>query len=192
MGAGNGLFPGNAGLDFAVKVADLTGDLGQAGCGMVFVAGKRLGLEPVQQARKICVQGHPCDLHLYEITQVLRHWRAWFQIDSHPHLRHHARVYHIGPGPRALRLGKPAGLQRSHADQRTAGHKSHLERRLIRSARLIRDARNRAFGQPASSSRNSVAPYPNRAARPSLRQCTSRWSSKISIPMVCFVIFLLS
>ena len=49
MGAGNGLFPGNAGLDFAVKVADLTGDLGQAGCGMVFVAGKRLGLEPVQQ-----------------------------------------------------------------------------------------------------------------------------------------------
>jgi len=71
MGAGNGLFHGNAGLDFAVMVADLSRDLGQASCGMAFVDGKRLGLEPVQQARTICDQGHPCDLHLFEVTQVL-------------------------------------------------------------------------------------------------------------------------
>ena len=49
MGAGNGLFHGNAGLDFAVKVADLSRDLGQASCGMAFGDGKRLGLEPVQR-----------------------------------------------------------------------------------------------------------------------------------------------
>ena len=89
MGAGGGLVCGNAGLDFAVKVADLSGDLGQAGFGMAFVDGKRLGLEPVQQARAICDQGHPCDLHLLEITQVLRHRCGRFQIESCPHLRQH-------------------------------------------------------------------------------------------------------
>ena len=71
VGAGGVFFCSDAGLDFAVKVVDLSRDLGQAGRGMAFVDGKGLGLEPVQQARAICDQGHPCDLHLLEITHIL-------------------------------------------------------------------------------------------------------------------------
>ena len=89
MGASGVFFCRDAGLDFAVKVVDLSRDLGQAGCGMAFVDGKRLGLEPVQQARAICDQGHPCDLQLLEITQVLRHRCGRLQIESCPHRRQH-------------------------------------------------------------------------------------------------------
>lgn len=71
MGAGGGPFPGNASLDFALKVADLSGDLGLACGGRTLVDGNRPCLEPVQQTRAICDHGQPCDPHLSEIPHVL-------------------------------------------------------------------------------------------------------------------------